>query len=56
LCDIELLVDPTPNLGLFNAKIKNMAWDLWSEQACFFMSKQALTFQFILSKNSIEQS
>jgi len=27
----------------------------WSEKACFFMSKQALTLQFILSKNSIEQ-
>jgi len=27
---------------------------LWSEKACFFMSKQALTLQFILSKNSIE--
>ncbi len=29
---------------------------LWSEKACFFMSKQALMLQFILSKNSIEQS
>jgi len=29
--------------------------NLWSEKACFFMSKQALMLQFILSKNSIEQ-
>jgi len=28
----------------------------WSEKACFFMSKQALTLQFVLSKNSIEQT
>ena len=49
-------------LVVFNAKTKNMAWDIFRHDfqsrgrtiehqiACFFMSKQALTLQFILSK------
>ncbi|OQY44738.1 MAG: hypothetical protein B6242_11995 [Anaerolineaceae bacterium 4572_78] len=53
-------------LGLFNAKTKNMAWDIFRHdfQSCgrtmerkslLFHVKASFDAQFILSKNSIEQ-
>jgi len=42
-------------LGIFFDMIFNHVVAQWSEKARFFMSKQALTLQFVLSKNSIEQ-